>query len=114
MGRIPLLTTRDGLTEQQQEVFDWIVESRGRMLRPYELLLHAPGLARPAAELGHEIRFAGVLSDHDRELAIITAAKAHACAYEWESHIGLAREAGVAEATIAALERGIGRDGAGR
>jgi 4-carboxymuconolactone decarboxylase len=108
MARIPLITTRDGLTDEQQEVFDWIVESRGRMLRPYEVLLHAPGLARPAAELGHQIRFAGVLSDHDRELAIITTAKVHACGFEWDSHVELARRAGVSDSTIAALDAGQG------
>ncbi len=108
MGRIELLTSKDGLSEKQCEVFDWVVESRGKMLRPYEVLLHAPGLAQPAAELGHQIRYEGQLSGHDRELAIITAAKAHGCAFEWDSHVGLAREAGVSEASIAHLETGEG------
>lgn len=104
MSRIPLLTTKDGLSERQAEIFDLIVESRGRMIRPYEVLLHTPGLARPAAELGHQIRYEGTLSDHDRELAIITTATVHDCAFEWSSHIDLARAAGVAEATIAHLQ----------
>ena len=106
MARIPLITVRDGLSEAQQAVFDWIVESRGQMLRPFEVLLHRPEMARPAAELGHQIRYEGTLSDHDRELAIITVAKAHRCGFEWDTHIGLARAAGVSEATIAALEDG--------
>jgi 4-carboxymuconolactone decarboxylase len=108
MPRIPLLTSRDGLTEHQQSVFDWVVESRGKMLRPYEVLLHTPGLARPAAELGHQIRYEGRLSDHDRELAIITTAKLHGCEFEWSSHVGLARDAGVAEHTIEVLAGGAG------
>lgn len=106
MPRLRLIADKDGLTEAQTEAFDWIVESRGRMIRPYEVLLHAPGLARPAAELGHMIRFEGVLSDHDRELAIITVGKAHGCDFEWDSHIGLAREAGVSEAAISLLQGG--------
>ena len=101
-----MITDRDGLSEAQQAVFDWIVESRGKMLRPFEVLLHRPELARPAAELGHQIRYEGSLSDHDRELAIITVAKAHSCGFEWDTHIGLARAAGVSEATIAHLEGG--------
>lgn len=108
MGRIELLTSRDGLSARQQQVFDWVVESRGKMLRPYEVLLHAPGLAQPAAELGHQIRYEGQLSDHDRELAIITAAKALDCAFEWDSHIDLARSAGVSESAISHLESGVG------
>lgn len=106
MTRIPLLQSRDGLSTEQQNVFDWVVESRGRMLRPYEVLLHAPGLARPAAELGHQIRYEGDLSDHDRELAIITTARIHRCDFEWSSHVGLARAAGVAESTIEFLDVG--------
>ncbi|MFT4658094.1 MAG: 4-carboxymuconolactone decarboxylase [Minisyncoccia bacterium] len=109
MARIKLLSTRDGLDPQQQKVFDWVVESRGKMIRPYEVLLHAPGLARPAAELGHQIRYEGQLSDHDRELAIITTAKVHDCEFEWSSHVGLAREAGVSDETIDYLD-GDGAD----
>jgi 4-carboxymuconolactone decarboxylase len=108
MSRIPLLSSRDGLNRQQVEVFDWVVESRGKMIRPYEVLLHTPGLARPAAELGHQIRYEGSLSDHDRELAIITTATMHDCAFEWDSHVGLARDAGVSGATIEVLESGAG------
>ena len=113
MDRIPLLTSKDGLSEQQQQVFDWVVESRGKMLRPYEVLLHTPGLAQPAAELGHQIRYEGQLSGHDRELAIITAAKVHDCAFEWDSHVGLARDAGVSETAISYLESGFGELAAG-
>ena len=106
MARVPLLGRRDGLSRPQQSVFDLIVESRGKMIRPFEVLLHVPEMARPAAELGHQIRYEGSLSDHDRELAIITAAMAHDCGFEWDSHVGLARAAGVSEETIAALRDG--------
>ncbi len=102
-ARLPLLADRAGLSESQQAVFDWIVESRGTMIRPYEVLLHLPEMARPAAELGHRIRYEGALSDHDRELAIIATAVAHACGFEWDTHVGLARAAGVAETTITAV-----------
>ena len=111
MSRLPLLAEREGLSDTQSAVFDWIVESRGTMIRPYEVMLHVPEMARPAAELGHQIRYEGALSDHDRELAIITAAVAHACDFEWDSHIGLARAAGVSDATIDALRDGDGTVG---
>jgi 4-carboxymuconolactone decarboxylase len=104
MGRIQLISSRDGLDDHQQEVFDWVVESRGDIIRPYQVLLHTPGLARPAAELGHQLRFEGTLSDHDRELAIITTARVHECGFEWESHLTLARSAGVADSTVRYLE----------
>ncbi len=110
MARIPLIKTREGLSEAQRSVYDWIVESRGEMLRPYEVLLHVPEMARPAAELGHQIRYQGSLSDHDRELAIITTAQAHGCGFEWKSHVDKARSAGVSSRTIAALQT-IGETG---
>ncbi len=106
MARVPLIGSREGLNSDQQAVFDWIVESRGQMIRPYEVLLHVPEIARPAAELGHQIRYEGGLSGHDRELAIITAAQAHRCQFEWDSHVELARKEGVSEDTIAAIETG--------
>ena len=106
-----LLDDRAGLSESQQAVFDWIVESRGTMIRPYEVMLHVPDMARPAAELGHQIRYEGGLSDHDRELAIIATAAAQGCAYEWDTHVGLARAAGVAETTITTLRHGDGTTG---
>lgn len=108
MERIELLTSKEGLSQQQQDVFDWVVESRGKMLRPYEVMLHTPGLAQPAAELGHQIRYEGQLSGHNRELAIITAAKVHDCAFEWDSHVVLARDVGVSETAIAYLQTGAG------
>ena len=106
--RVPLLAEREGLSEAQQAVFDWIVESRGAMIRPYEVMLHVPDMARPAAELGHQIRYEGGLSAHDRELAILATATACGCDFEWYTHVGLARAAGVAEATITSLSDGDG------
>lgn len=107
MARLKLLAEREGLTEAQLEVYDAIVASRGSMIRPYEVLLHVPGLALPAARLGHQIRYEGVLSDHDRELAIITTATVHHCRFEWDSHVGIARSVGVRDEVIASLETGV-------
>ncbi len=106
MARIRLITDKAGLKPDQAEIFDWIVASRGKMIRPYEVLLHAPGLARQAAELGHQIRYEGVLSDRDRELAIIAVGRAHGCQFEWDSHVELARAAGVSPAAETVLNGG--------
>ena len=62
------------------------------MNRPYEVMLHSPGIAQPMAELGGKIRYESTLSDHDRELVIVTAAVAHGCAFEWDSHHRIAVE----------------------
>src|SRR5688500_14029217 len=109
MARVRLITERDqDLTPKQVETFDRVVESRGRMIRPFEVLLHSPALARQIAELGALIRFDSSLSDHDRELVTITAARMHDCSFEWEVHLPLARAAGVREEVIDQLLGGTG------
>lgn len=91
-----MITERtDDLTPEQLEVFDHVTATRGSMIRPFEVLTHVPGLARPLSEVGAGIRFAGGLSDHDRELVILTSAVVHGCGFEWESHHRIALAAGV-------------------
>jgi 4-carboxymuconolactone decarboxylase len=104
---VRLITEKtDDLTPEQQATYDWVVESRGAMIRPYEVMLHAPGIAQPMAELGAKVRYESSLSDHDRELVILATAVAHGCGFEWESHEPLARKAGVSEEVIAFLQGG--------
>jgi len=104
--RIPLLTDRDALDAEGRAVFDRVVEGRGAMLRPFELLLHAPATAERVAALGHAIRFDSRLTDVDRELATLATGRARDCAFVWESHLDSAMAAGVTPATIVALESG--------
>jgi 4-carboxymuconolactone decarboxylase len=108
---VQLITDREqATTDEQRQTFDWVVESRGRMIRPFEVLLHTPAMAREVAELGAKVRFESSLKDHDRELVIITAAHLHGCAFEWDSHLPLARQAGVREDAITAIRAGQSAD----
>lgn len=104
--RVPLIESREQAELSQIEVFDHIVSSRGRMLRPYAILMHRPEIAQAAADLGAVIRFSSTLSDRDRELVIVTAAIERDCAFEWEAHRPLAAEAGVPEETLDAVASG--------
>ena len=107
MARIELVTERDQLsTEPQRELFDRIVASRGEMIRPYQVLVHAPAVAGAIGDVGAAIRFAGSLADHDRELVIITAAVINDCQFEWDSHHPIALEAGVRPETAEYLRSG--------
>lgn len=108
MTRIPLITDREGLDADTTAAFDWIVDSRGKMLRPFEVLLQVPLLARSVAELGHVVRYGSGLNDADRELAILATGKAHGCAFVWDSHVELARSAGVSDRAIEFLDGGEG------
>ena len=105
MPRLPLISERTpDLSAEQLAVYDHVTGSRGRMIRPYEVLLHAPGVARPMSELGAQIRYHTSLPEHDRELAIMTVAAATGCRFEWESHHAIAREAGVRPEVLDHLE----------
>lgn len=106
MARIPLIASPDGLDGDQAATFAWLVESRGKMLRPFEVLLHQPALARGAGELGAVVRFETGIPDADRELVILTTGRAHACDFVWESHLESALAAGVRPEAISALQGG--------
>jgi 4-carboxymuconolactone decarboxylase len=106
VSRIPLVTSRDGLDAEAQAVFDRLVASRGSLLRPFEVLLHAPALADAVGELGHVVRARSGLRDADREVITLATGLALGCAFVWDSHLESARAAGVDPATIEALEHG--------
>lgn len=106
MPRVPMLYERAQTSEPQATVFDHITSSRGEMITPFAAMLHRPELARAVADVGAVIRFDGVLSDHDRELVIVTTAAERDCGFEWESHLPLAARAGVGEATLGAIGSG--------
>lgn len=107
MARVPLITEKGPhLDEEQSTTFDWVVESRGKMIRPFEVLLHTPDIARSIAELGAKIRFSSTLPDVDRELVILTVGVTHGCAFVWDSHIDLARTFGVRQEALDALTAG--------
>ncbi len=96
-----MIEERNQASESQLEVFDHIAASRGgKMIRPYAAMLHRPEIARAAADLGAVIRFGSTLTDHVRELVIVTTAIERDCPFEWESHRPIAVAAGVPEATL--------------
>ena len=101
-ARVPLVD-KDTATPAQLAVWDRIAQSRGRVAGPFAALLHSPELARRIAETGHYVRFEGPLTQVERELAIITVARALDCQYEWAAHAVLARRAGVRDEVVAAI-----------
>ena len=108
MARIELIDRKDRLTPGQARLFDWIVESRGELVRPFQVLLHAPEQAEHLARLGHVVRFESGLDGADRELAILATGRAHGCDYVWDTHVDLARREGTSPEAIAHLEGDAG------
>ena len=106
MPRIHLIGERGELDGEAAELYDRIVESRGSMVRPFRVFLHAPHLARHIARLGHEVRFESALPGADRELAILAAGRVHGCGYVWDTHIDIARREGVRPEALDHLDGG--------
>ena len=101
--RVPFITERSQLPAEARDRYDSLVESRGGVQGPFGVLLHRPELAGRVGRLGAYVRFESPLADRDRELAILTTARALDCAFEWAIHAPIAREAGVTEAALGAI-----------
>ncbi|MSQ26325.1 MAG: hypothetical protein EXR49_08710 [Dehalococcoidia bacterium] len=103
MARIAGVTSRAGLTPAQTETWDELMASRGHVIGPFEVLLHAPELCKQVGRLGALVRFSGGLPKPLLEVAILTTARSQDAQFEWAAHAALARKAGVGEGTIAAI-----------
>jgi 4-carboxymuconolactone decarboxylase len=100
-----MIEERTDASPEQLETFDHIAASRGTMIRPFAAMLHRPEIARATADLGAVIRYQSTLTDHDRELVICVTAIERECGFEWDSHLPIARAAGVAEDTLQAVRQ---------
>jgi 4-carboxymuconolactone decarboxylase len=95
------------MTPAQRRVHDLIVAGRrGRFGGPFQLLIRAPEICEPAAQLGEHLRWGTSLPDRLSELAIITTARFWRAQYEWYAHAPLAEKAGVPAAAVEAIRRG--------
>ena len=103
MPRIELITAPAELPPGPRAVADRVVETRGEVSRPFQVLLHAPVFAERVAELGDVVRSGSTLADADRELATLATGAAVGCGFVWTSHLGAAAAVGLSEQTIAAL-----------
>jgi 4-carboxymuconolactone decarboxylase len=91
------------LSRDQQDVFDRIAGSRGRVAGPFTVLLHAPALADRVQHVGAYLRYETELERDVAETAVLATSRAWRSAFEWEAHEPHARSAGVPDAVIDAL-----------
>jgi len=103
MARIPTITQKTDLAPAHHAAWDAIAQSRGHVIGPFTALLQSPELAARAADLGAYLRFESTLGPVDRELAILSVARALDCRFEWAAHVPIARREGVRDEAIAAL-----------
>src|SRR5262245_5630254 len=93
MGQLPNLT-REQLSTQHQNIFDNIY--KGRLLAPgggpYAVLLHSPAMAQHFSDVENYFRNEGKLDPIDKELIILTIARAMNVRYPWSRHEVRARQ----------------------
>ncbi len=111
MPRIPEITERDQVPEDQRQHYDSIKASRNKIGAPYLYLLHCPDLAARTAHLVAYSLFASNFPQAQMELVICTVAREVDCVFEWAAHAGKARNAGVREEAIAAIRDGKAPEG---
>jgi 4-carboxymuconolactone decarboxylase len=100
MPRLPEVTDRNALPEDQRDHFDYLAKTRGAVRLPFSAVLNNPELCYRIAHVGSYIRFEGLLSDKDRELTILASAREVDARFEWAAHSRIARELGISDATI--------------
>lgn len=110
MARLPALE-REQLDPEAQAVWDRLATSRGSVRGPHAFLLHHPRLADLTGELGAQLRFKGILSGAERELAILTAGREVEATYEWAAHEPLGLQEGTRPEAIEVLRHQRSTDG---
>ena len=100
MARVPRLTA-DDLPEEYRYLF---TENDVGDAHIFQAMANAPALMQ--WYMRYSTRLWGVLPERERELVILSAARAMAHEYEWHQHVRLGREAGVTDEEIRAISEG--------
>jgi AhpD family alkylhydroperoxidase len=71
---------------------------------------HHPALAKAFLRFNVHLLYSSTLPARIRELAILRVAHRRDCAYEWTHHVDLAKDEGITDDEIAAVQRYAGED----
>jgi 4-carboxymuconolactone decarboxylase len=103
VARIPEVTQREQVSEDQRKFYDSIIETRKRIGAPYNFLLHVPDLAARTAHLVGYSLFSTDFPSDIKELTICTVAREMDCPFEWAAHADHARKAGIRAEALASI-----------
>ena len=103
MTRIPDITERSQLPEDQQHNWDIIMKNRGYVGSVFGVMLHSPELAGRTAHLGEYVRFQQSLPEGLRALAALVTARHFDCQFDFSANVRGALQAGIREAAIEAI-----------
>ena len=102
MSKLPN-ATREGLSAEQQNIWDYIFAGRTGGGGPYSMLMHSPAMAQHFAATEDYFRNHSLLPDADREIIILTAAREVSAHYAWTRHEIRAHKVGIRPEVIEAL-----------
>jgi 4-carboxymuconolactone decarboxylase len=107
MPRIPLVTAAS-MTDAQRRVYEAMMNGprRSPPVGPLAAAMHRPDLAEKWSDLGLVLRFNSSFPPRLREFVILLTGRFWDCQFEWFSHEGEARKAGLSEQTIETLRHG--------
>ncbi len=103
MARVKLIVDREDVAPEHHALFDTLAALRGRISGPSTVVLHSPGLARPWNEISEYLHRESIVEPEHAELAVCATAREKDCGYIWNAHVPLARKAGLAADTLAAV-----------
>ena len=83
-----------------------LVDRQGRLNGPFGIMLHSPAVGGALQAVGAAVRYASVLSDRIREIAILAVAAHWDSDFERYSHVPLALHAGLTEAEVGGVLAG--------
>lgn len=109
MPRIPLVTEAN-MTDEQRRVYEAMMNGprRAAPVGPLAAAMHRPDLAEKWSDLGLVLRFNSSFEPRLREFVILLTGRYWDCQFEWFSHEGEARKAGLSDDAIETLRRGGG------
>jgi 4-carboxymuconolactone decarboxylase len=109
--------TRDGLDEDQADLWDRLLESRsgeidlhhpdGSLVGPFNAFVHVPRLGRRLLSLGGSLRYRTSIERRLTEIVICTVGAHWRSNFEFWAHAPMAAEHGVDAAVVEALRSGV-------
>ena len=91
------------ITEGPRGAVPWMVQN-GSLTGPFNAWLQIPHVGRAFASAGEQLRFSSSLDPITRELVILTVGAHWKSEFEFWAHAGIARDAGMEENLISAIE----------
>jgi 4-carboxymuconolactone decarboxylase len=104
--RMPPIPAEKMTPAQKEAAAEIMSGPRKAVVGPFIPLLRSPELMDRLQKVGEYLRFNTKLGSNISEFIILQMARHMTQQFEWDSHVDLARKAGVKEATITAIAEG--------